>query len=60
MLTVKQIIDKTYTPRDLWETIERVTQLEAAIQAHKWHKEAIASDADKRLWEILEKTLYSQ
>ena len=57
MLTVEQILDKTYTPRNLWETLERVTQLEAAIQAHKWHHAGPPSDADKKLWEILEKTL---
>ena len=57
MLTVEQIIDKTYTPRDLWETLERVTQLEAAIQAHRWRREGSPSEADKELWEILEKVL---
>lgn len=57
MLTIDQIIDKTYTPRDLWETLERVTQLEAAIQKHKWLCEWDPSEADKQLWEILEKVL---
>jgi hypothetical protein len=31
MLTPEKILAKTYTPRDLWETIERVTRLEGAI-----------------------------
>ena len=57
MLTVDQIINKTYTPRDLWETLERVTQLEAAIQAHRWKREENPSKADTELWEILEKVL---
>lgn len=57
MLTVEQIIDKTYTPRDLWEVLMRVTKLEAAIQKHKWMREGEPSEADTELWEILEKVL---
>jgi hypothetical protein len=53
MLTIDQIVDKTYTPRDLWESLERITQLEAAIQAHKWANENIASVEDNKLYEVL-------
>jgi hypothetical protein len=53
MLTIEQIVDKTYTPRDLWESLERITQLEAAIQAHKWAHENIASVEDNKLYEVL-------
>lgn len=53
MLTIEAILSKTYTPRDLWQTLELYTQLRAAIEQHQAETQA-PSEADKKLWEILD------
>jgi len=57
VLTVESILSKTYTPRDLWETLERLTQLELAIHRHQAEVVNVC-EADKKLWEILRKRVY--
>ena len=57
MLTVESILSKTYTPHDLWETLERLTQLELAIHRHQAEVVNVC-EADKKLWEILRKRVY--
>jgi len=52
-----KILEKTYTPRDLWETLERLTQLELAIHRHQAEVVNVC-EADKKLWEILRKRVY--
>lgn len=53
MLTPEKILQKTYTPRDLWQTIERITALERAIFAHR-ESEAGRSQRDRELWRALD------
>jgi hypothetical protein len=55
MLTIEKILDKTYTPRDLWQTLERMTELERAIFAHRETTGRWATDADMALYIELDK-----
>ena len=57
MLTVENIWGKSYTPRDLWETLEAYTQMRSAIERHRAETQG-SSRADKKLWEILDGGLY--
>jgi len=57
VLTVENIWGKTYTPRDLWETLELCTQLRGAIERHR-AKTQTPSETDKKLWEILSEGIY--
>ena len=52
MLTPEKILNKSYTPRDLWQTIERLTQLERAIFEHR--EKYSDRDQGAALWEILQ------
>lgn len=53
MLTPEKILQKNYTPRDLWETVERITALERAIFAHR-ESDAARSQRDRDLWRALD------
>lgn len=53
MLTPEKILSKNYTPRDLWQAIERITALERAIFAHR-ESEAGRSQRDRELWRALD------
>ena len=57
MLTIESILSKTYTPRDLWQTLELYTQLRAAVERHQAETQT-PSEADKILWEILDRGIY--
>lgn len=57
MLTIENILDKSYTPRDLWEMLELCTQLRRAIERHQAETQT-PSEADKILWEILDRGIY--
>jgi len=57
VLTIEAILSKTYTPRDLWEALELCTQLRRAIEVHQAETQA-PSEADKKLWEILDRGIY--
>ena len=49
MLTPEKILNKSYTPRDLWQTIERLTELERAIFEHLEKNKSQISNGT--LWE---------